>query len=1167
MKKVFQINLKSITKVFAVVMALSFVTFTGCKSYDQDIDALNTDLASLKTELTNLNNATKSALETQIAALNTEITALKGRVTTLEQTGATDAEVAAAITAAKNEIMSKVVTLEAFNAYKATVTADLAALTTKVNAAATKAELTALQTAIDAKFVTIEGTLAALGAKVTALEGSVGDLTNKVNLLGTKVDDAIKRLDAKDKEIADLVAQTNARLAIVEGILNIQNGKSVVIEDIKTQLADQLKKINDNATAIAKLIVDLNAVDARLKALEALNIAKRLGDLEAKDIVLQGQIDAIKLEIQALKDKNAAQDLRMNGLEARIVALEKFKTDVLVPWMAAIDTWKTWADKEIKDLRKEVDILNANMKVMANAMHLNFEALSSRLTSLTYVPTFHVNGIPAMNFSPLLSRCKPITPEVTIEYHLNPSFITAADIETNNMSFAVISSTNIKTFGYGPAPAASTQVKANFVKIQDGKIFVNVKVEDYNLLVQSMSNGFFTENFKMIALQIPLSEKAVKENALQFDANGAVTIVNDTEYPADRVITGEYVRLYKDDIWAGEDVVLARKMTGYPVYDTTVSGAKHRAVIGVDGATASDVRVVNLPYGQSIDLVDHVIAIMDASPFDIAKYGLKFKFDLKDENGTNDIVYNRGDNNTDQQKFIAITDPAKGTINAKTFSIPEIVASQGRTPIVRVTMYNDQDPNCPVLMAFIKVLIEDKPRPVVPPVTFEWESQTGPCADVVSVLTVQQMNEKIYTAANLSKEEFHAIYPSALFTTSGDPLVKEIYNPDGQQTDSYLLNWTLTATQIWAKLATSNPANFTAQAIYKPTIPSQYPDIVINFKRSFTRPATTNIPASKLIANYWYGDYTYVKHNIVVPQVGQTNGSLALFSNNINQAFEQTADKKLSVGLTNYEYFFWSETIGNVANANMTLADGTILTVSSNGKQLLFNTDVVATINPWVANTGDVLVLNQSSPKAKELLNKGTELMKARIGIRTLYCPDMQIKAPVTVNGKNYFDVVFVRPINPQPAAEQHFVDALNFGDPYTYLEIAKLTNLNDWRFPDPVASFATHANYWSYYGVTNITANVANIKTDLNQAAGVKVPVTNYPDLKVAYAATVPGVTPPTTNFFGYLTYDNTGNTLGKLFNLYVPVTITYSWGTIQSAEVVVPVWKTVGQSGIIRK
>ncbi|HPS09774.1 MAG TPA: hypothetical protein PK664_00230 [Paludibacteraceae bacterium] len=1161
MKKVFQIKLKSITRVFAMVMAISLVTFTGCKTYDADIDKLNTDLASLKTDLTALNTSTQNALTVQITQLNTDLTALKARVKTLEDNGATDAEVAAV----KADIMSKVVTLEAFNAYKATVTADIAALTTKVNAAATKAELTALETAINAKIVTIEGTLTALGAKVTTLQGDVTTINTKLNNLGTIVDGALVKIDKNTADIAALKADVEARLAIVEGILNIQNGKSVVIEDIKAQLADHIAKINANATAIAKLIVDLNAVDARLKALEALNIAKRLGDLEAKDIVLQGQIDAIKLEIQALKDKNAAQDLRMNGLEARIVALEKFKTDVLTPWMAAIDTWKTWADAEIKDLRADVEVLNANMKVMANAMHLNFEALSNRLSSLTYIPTFHVNGIPAINFSPLIAHCDTITPSVVMSYHLNPSFIGPEDIETNNLAFAIIKSSNIN--GALWAPAAVQQVKAIFKEIKDGKIYVSVKVEDYmSLLDSSFTTYTGYESFKMIALQVPLSDKAVKENALEFDKNGGVTIVNDTEYPTDRVITGEYVRLYHRKLYSGNIDLSRKDLPALPDYNYKETYAKNLPVLGVDGATASSPLVVNLPYGQTLDLIDKVIPTMFNDVFPFADYGLKFKFDLKQANGTDDIVYNRGTNNTDQQQFINISDAAKGTINAKTFSIPEIVASQGRTPIVRVVMYSE-NPYCPIAIAFIKVLIEDKPRPVVPPVTFEWASQTGPCADVVSVLTVQQMNEKIYTAANLSKEEFHAIYPSALFTTSGDPLVKEIYHPDGQQTDSYLLNWTLTATQIWNKLATSNPANFAAQAIYKPTIPSQYPDIVINFKRSFTRPATTNIPASKLIANYWYGDYTYVKHNIVVPQVGQTNGTLALFSNNINQAFEQTAGKKLNVGLSNYEYFFWSEKIGNVLNANMKLDDGTVLTVNSTGNQLMFNGDVVATINPYATNVGDVLVLNQGSAKAKELLNKGTELLKARIGIRTLYCPDMQIKAPVTVNGKNYFDVVFVRPINPQPAEEQHFVDALNFGDPYTYLEIAKLTNLNDWRFPDPVASFATHANYWQYYGVTNITANVANIKTDLNQAAGVKVPVTNYPDLKVAYAATVPGVTPPTTNFFGYLTYDNTGNTLGKLFNLYVPVTITYSWGTIQSAEVVVPVWKTVGQSGIKRK
>ena len=114
MKKVFQIKLKSLTRVFAMVMAVSLVTFTGCKTYDADIDKLNTDLASLKTDLTALNTSTQNALTVQITQLNTDLTALKARVKTLEDNGATDAEVAAV----KADIMSKVVTLEAFNAYK-----------------------------------------------------------------------------------------------------------------------------------------------------------------------------------------------------------------------------------------------------------------------------------------------------------------------------------------------------------------------------------------------------------------------------------------------------------------------------------------------------------------------------------------------------------------------------------------------------------------------------------------------------------------------------------------------------------------------------------------------------------------------------------------------------------------------------------------------------------------------------------------------------------------------------------------------------------------------------------------------------------------------------------------------------------------------------------------
>jgi hypothetical protein len=579
-----------------------------------------------------------------------------------------------------------------------------------------------------------------------------------------------------------------------------------------------------------------------------------------------------------------------------------------------------------------------------------------------------------------------------------------------------------------------------------------------------------------------------------------------------------------------------------------------------------------LPYGGTLNLEDYVRAIYAGSPLSSA-YGLKFKFDLKDDaTPTGTIVYNRGSNNTDQQQFINISDAAKGTINAKVFTQAEIAAAQGRTPIVRVTMYNDQDPNCSVLMGFVKIYLAEKPLPTPITVTFDYPTVAGPCADVTSVLTVQQMNEQLYNKVGLSKEEFHAAYPSALFQTSGDGVVSELYSPDSQTTDSYLLNWKLTALQIWNKLITTDPAAFTASAIYNPSMPTIYPKLTIKFTRSFNKPAGLNIAAAQLITNYWYTNtaaspYPYVKHNIVVPNVGETNNALAIFENNINQAFEQNADRSLKA-LANYEYYFLPTQPTHVDGTTY----GTTLSVSSDGKQLFVGSDNVATINPFAANIGDVLVLNKSSVTAKRLLNYGKEFMTARIGIRTVYCTALpQFKMPVTINGNPYFDVKFVRPINPQPGTGEHFVDALNFGDKYTYLEIAKLTNLNDWRYSDAVASFATHTNYWAYYGITNITADVAGITTDLNQTGTTRVLLSQYPDLRVAYALTVPGVTnpAPTTpaTFFGYLTYNNTGNTLGKLFNLYVPVTITYSWGTIQSETVVVPVWKTVGDSGVKRK
>ena len=151
MKKVFQTKLKSITKVLTLVIIASLATFTGCKSYDEDINSLNTDVTALKSQLANLQTYTKAEVDAKIATLTAEVAALK-------TSAATKAELTA--------LESKVVTIAALNAYKTQVSTDIAAavagLATKASVDAVSVEVVKVQTALSALGVTVDTKIAAL---------------------------------------------------------------------------------------------------------------------------------------------------------------------------------------------------------------------------------------------------------------------------------------------------------------------------------------------------------------------------------------------------------------------------------------------------------------------------------------------------------------------------------------------------------------------------------------------------------------------------------------------------------------------------------------------------------------------------------------------------------------------------------------------------------------------------------------------------------------------------------------------------------------------------------------------------------------------------------------------------------------------------------------------
>jgi outer membrane murein-binding lipoprotein Lpp len=85
MKKVFQIKLKNITRVMAMVIVTSLVTFTGCKNYDDEFTKLDTvisDVATLKTTVAGLQTSVNGMTYIKSITMGTD-----GKLTITPSTG------------------------------------------------------------------------------------------------------------------------------------------------------------------------------------------------------------------------------------------------------------------------------------------------------------------------------------------------------------------------------------------------------------------------------------------------------------------------------------------------------------------------------------------------------------------------------------------------------------------------------------------------------------------------------------------------------------------------------------------------------------------------------------------------------------------------------------------------------------------------------------------------------------------------------------------------------------------------------------------------------------------------------------------------------------------------------------------------------------------------
>ncbi|WP_321519643.1 hypothetical protein [uncultured Bacteroides sp.] len=739
------------------------------------------------------------------------------------------------------------------------------------------------------------------------------------------------------------------------------------------------------------------------------------------------------------------------------------------------------------------------------------------LRSLVFVPQLYVDGVPAMNFSPFsytpmtsdaseAGTAKSITPEVIAEYNLNPSGVAEGQIDKANLAFTYKNVDFVSTRSTEMSPTATFSSIANGIL----KVKVNAKSEYFEALGSS--------KIDVMALKVPLTDAA---KAIESTAPDA--------------ITSDYATVYKVNQYQSQLAIASSKTVNpslrtqaidyhYPVTFADAQSGDADAQLVYNDQTGLDLpSLVKSCYGNH-------------GSFDNDKYGLAFQFDMLGFDGTPlaYLVPNQPDG-TDQEQFAHIT--ANNKLVAKVFTVEsQRYAAVDRTPIVRVKLVDTKNNNAVVKVAYIKVLIikEAIDMTAIKADMPAFASFKQDCNVHDLNVTVQQMNEKVYNAAKLSKEDFHALYH--ILPSTGNGTVTEVANP-GAST-SNILTWTLQEDEIW------NDADgaFAATVTYTANTAGSRPDVTINLLATVTRPTIT-IANSELIANYWDANLTYSKLNVAVPTLGDATSANCTFVNNLNAAFTTNADQSLKLNIPSdytayagmtYQYFFKSQ-------VNTRPFAGYAISVSDDGKALNATkggvTKEVAHITDFVSNTGDLIAYAEND-FAKEILNTNT--FEATLFISGTVC-----EHAVAIGGKGTFLVKFIRPVNVASVAAKNFIDGVDFGATGSVLDILDVVKLTDWRN----YSFADNANYYGYYGVTSITANTSGITCNIG-GANATLPST-------IIVAQVPPVDP---THYGTLTYKNNGTVVTSAFDMYVPVTVSYKWGSI-TQSVTVHVQPTVAQ------
>ena len=718
-----------------------------------------------------------------------------------------------------------------------------------------------------------------------------------------------------------------------------------------------------------------------------------------------------------------------------------------------------------------------------------------------------------------------VTPQILAYYHMNPSSVTMAQIET--LSF-----------------------------IADDKESYT-RATEFAPKVDMEKSGVVTGEDKLNYLKVAMDADAEKiaskeDNEITVFALQAQTNVSDKK----EVITSDYASVHKVDL---KDVVLkvnietveGNEPRNVLVYgQTEARGERTEEYAGKAKEAIENEADFTVPKDKTLNLAERISAYYKEGDKtielkNVTDLGLKYVYTASN--------YIKGNpDKTQQNTFINEADAAKGVVNPE-YKGEESENTVGREPLIRVQLVTNDAAEKVVAVGWIKTKIKPASKAI------EQEVALGTynygCATFDKMITYTDMND-VYHAAGLDKTSFHTIYSivsagkdgddNAIATLAKGSTGKVVELGDAEATTSNILEWTVTEEDM-AKLISEGTTSISAIVTYHSDVRG---DVVITLKANIATPSGT-IKNNKA-ENVWSDDLTYVRADVKeptgTPVTEFTFDLYKAFMGNIEvegvdaknfPSFEELRTnfvfseiKAVTIGEDKYTF-----TVENTENLNAEEVTST-LTATLNGKNA--PQEIAKIVNTYKGEKYTAVVTyNKENEYAKVLLNQSAYNEKPfTAGIEIIETNECGQNLKLTSG--NTFDVKFLRPINAVK------VDGAKLQDATTNkatIDMSKLLKFTDWRGED----FLSAPDFFAYYGIDKakgISIDKDEITTTYGN--GTVVSYDQISDkISIDYSCAVyfdeNGVIT-----LGNITYSNSGLTVEKEYKLFIPVTVKYTFGSV---------------------